>query len=208
MNSTRKKVAVVVQRCHESVVGGSETLAWQYANLLKNEYEVDVLSTTATDAAYWTNVLPEGLEVRDGINIRRFHVDVGYSPFRTELFTRMIEDFTRFEVSSYAPNCRRHIPWTIGLQNELVRRIGPWLPEHRTGRANLQAAFPDWPSTEIERVLDGVWDNLGRIGAEFVHLDRLWHVIDVTTGEMDQIEGPFVAEASDRVQGRGFDRTR
>ena len=125
MNSTRKKVAVVVQRCHESVVGGSETLAWQYATLLKNEYEVDVLSTTATDAAYWTNVLPEGLEVRDGINIRRFHVDVGYSPFRTELFTRMIEDFTRFGVSSYAPNCRRHIPWTIGLQNELVRRIGP-----------------------------------------------------------------------------------
>jgi glycosyltransferase involved in cell wall biosynthesis/SAM-dependent methyltransferase len=120
------KVAIVVQRCHESVVGGSEALAWQYATLLKDAYDVDVLSTTATDAAYWTNVLPEGLEVRDRINIRRFHVDVGYSPFRTELFTRMIEDFSRFHVSSYASNGRRHIPWTIALQKELVRRIGPY----------------------------------------------------------------------------------
>ena len=86
--------------------------------------------------------------------------------------------------------------WAVENAGRLVRRIGPWLPEHRTGRANLQAAFPDWPSAEIERVLDGVWDNLGRIGAEFVHLDRLWHVIDVTTGEMDQIE--FTPETIER----------
>jgi len=26
-----KKIAIIVQRCHESVVGGSEALAWQYA---------------------------------------------------------------------------------------------------------------------------------------------------------------------------------
>ena len=51
------KVAIVVQRCHESIVGGSENLAWQYATLLKDEYEVDILSTTAIDAAYWSNVL-------------------------------------------------------------------------------------------------------------------------------------------------------
>jgi len=124
----KKRIAIVVQRCHESVVGGSEALAWQYATLLKDHYEVDVLSTTATDAAYWTNVLPEGLEVRDGINIRRFHVDVGYSPHRTELFTRMLNDFGRFHVSSVAGSNgqRKHIPWTIGLQKELVRRIGPY----------------------------------------------------------------------------------
>ena len=123
-----KKVAIVVQRCHESVVGGSETLAWQYANLLKDAYEVDVLSTTATDAAYWTNVLPEGLEVRDGINIRRFHVDIGYSPYRTEIFGRMIRDFDRFGAGKHhsVSGEMRHIPWSIALQEELVRRIGPY----------------------------------------------------------------------------------
>lgn len=55
-----------------------------------------------------------------------------------------------------------------------MRRIGPFFPEHRTGRANLQAAFPDKPPDEIEGILRGVWDNLGRIAAEYAHLDRLW----------------------------------
>lgn len=123
-----KKVAIVVQRCHESVVGGSEALAWQYATLLKDDYEVDVLSTTAVDAAYWSNVLPEGLEIREGINIIRFQVDIGYSPYRTELFTRMIHDFTRLGAGSHnSPDGgMKHIPWSIPLQEEFIRRIGPY----------------------------------------------------------------------------------
>jgi Kdo2-lipid IVA lauroyltransferase/acyltransferase len=56
----------------------------------------------------------------------------------------------------------------------LMRAIGPWLGEHRIGRANLAAAFPEKSEAEIEGILRGVWDNLGRIAAEFAHLDRLW----------------------------------
>jgi Kdo2-lipid IVA lauroyltransferase/acyltransferase len=55
-----------------------------------------------------------------------------------------------------------------------LRRIGPWLPEHRIGRANLTSAFPEKSAGEIETILRGVWDNLGRVGAEFAHIDRLW----------------------------------
>src|ERR687884_1972938 len=108
-----KRIAIVVQRCHESVVGGSEALAWQYATLLKDAYQVDVLTTTAVDAAYWTNVLPEGLEEREGINIRRFHVDIGYSPYRTEIFTRMLQDYERFGAGRRRGpgGAVRHIPW-------------------------------------------------------------------------------------------------
>ena len=86
--------------------------------------------------------------------------------------------------------------WAREKSGRLLRRVGPWLPEHRIGRANLRAAFPEWPPAEIERVLGGVWDNLGRIGAEFVHLDRLWHVINAGTGEMDQVE--FTPETIER----------
>jgi Kdo2-lipid IVA lauroyltransferase/acyltransferase len=86
--------------------------------------------------------------------------------------------------------------WAADKSGKLLRFIGPWLPEHRTGRANLQAAFPDWPPEEVERVLGCVWENLGRVGAEFIHLDRLWHVIDATTGEMDGIE--FTPETIER----------
>ena len=42
------------------------------------------------------------------------------------------------------------------------------------GRANLAAAFPEKSPAEIETILRGVWDNLGRVGAEFAHIDRLW----------------------------------
>jgi KDO2-lipid IV(A) lauroyltransferase len=55
-----------------------------------------------------------------------------------------------------------------------MRTLGPWLPEHRVGRANLAAAYPEKSAAEIEQLLRGIWDNLGRVGAEFAHLDRLW----------------------------------
>jgi KDO2-lipid IV(A) lauroyltransferase len=54
-----------------------------------------------------------------------------------------------------------------------MREVGPWLPEHRVGRANLTAAFPDRPAAEIERILVGVWDNLGRYAVEFAQIERL-----------------------------------
>lgn len=38
---------------------------------------------------------------------------------------------------------------------------------------NLAAAFPDKSAAEIEAILAGVWDNLGRVSAEFVSLDRI-----------------------------------
>lgn len=55
-----------------------------------------------------------------------------------------------------------------------ARTVGPWLPEHGIGRENLRAAFPDKSPAEIDAILRGVWDNLGRLGAEFAQLDRLW----------------------------------
>lgn len=86
--------------------------------------------------------------------------------------------------------------WAADKSGKLLRFIGPWLPEHRTGCANLQAAFPDWPAEKVDQALGEVWENLGRVGAEFIHLDRLWHVIDATTGEMDGIE--FTPETIER----------
>ncbi len=62
---------------------------------------------------------------------------------------------------------------TSDFFGRMMRTIGPWLPEHRVGRANLVAAFPEKSPAEIETILDGVWDNLGRVAAEFAFLDRL-----------------------------------
>jgi KDO2-lipid IV(A) lauroyltransferase len=60
------------------------------------------------------------------------------------------------------------------MAGAFMRTVGPWLPEHRLGRANLKAAFPEKSLGEIENILVGVWDNVGRYAAEFPHLDRMW----------------------------------
>ena len=63
---------------------------------------------------------------------------------------------------------------TANLFGRILRLIGPLTREQRIGRANLTAAFPEKSSAEIETILAGVWDNLGRLGAEFAHLDHIW----------------------------------
>jgi Kdo2-lipid IVA lauroyltransferase/acyltransferase len=63
---------------------------------------------------------------------------------------------------------------TANLFGRITRRIGPLLREQRIARANLTAAFPEKSPEEIDTILTGVWDNLGRVGAEFAHLDHIW----------------------------------
>jgi KDO2-lipid IV(A) lauroyltransferase len=63
--------------------------------------------------------------------------------------------------------------WISNVGGAIMRTIGPRLPEHRIGRANLRAAFPEKTDSEIEQILRGVWDNLGRVGAEIAHLDHI-----------------------------------
>jgi len=59
------------------------------------------------------------------------------------------------------------------ISGAIMRIVGPWLPEQRIGRANLRAAFPDKSDADIETILRGVWDNLGRVAAEIAHLDHI-----------------------------------
>jgi len=63
---------------------------------------------------------------------------------------------------------------TADMFGRITRLIGPVMREQKIGRANLIAAFPEKPPEEIDAILTGVWDNLGRVGAEFAHLDHVW----------------------------------
>jgi KDO2-lipid IV(A) lauroyltransferase len=55
-----------------------------------------------------------------------------------------------------------------------LRKIGPRLRGHRTARAQVVAAFPEKTAPEIEQILAGMWDNIGRVAVEYAHLDQLW----------------------------------
>lgn len=60
------------------------------------------------------------------------------------------------------------------LGGGLLRRLGPWLPAHRTMLANLRAAYPEMTEAERAGIAQAAWDNLGRTGAEYAHLDTLF----------------------------------
>ncbi|MEQ8602978.1 MAG: lipid A biosynthesis lauroyl acyltransferase [Marivibrio sp.] len=55
----------------------------------------------------------------------------------------------------------------------LFRLVGPRLPADRIARSNLARAFPEASQAEIDRIVQEVWDNLGRGAAEYAHLDRI-----------------------------------
>jgi KDO2-lipid IV(A) lauroyltransferase len=84
-----------------------------------------------------------------------------------------------------------------------MRKTGPLFKEHRLGRDNLRAAFPEKSDTEIESILGGVWDNLGRIAIEFAHLDE-FSVEGFGTPAPDMITYPPESkERYDRIMKTG-----
>jgi KDO2-lipid IV(A) lauroyltransferase len=78
---------------------------------------------------------------------------------------------------------------TANFGARTLRLVGPLLREHRIGRNNLRAAFPEKSAEEIDTILMKVWDNLGRVGGEFAHLDRVWDY-DVEHPQASRIELP------------------
>lgn len=54
------------------------------------------------------------------------------------------------------------------------RTVGPLLPVDRTGRENLAAAFPEKSEADRRKILNEVWDNLGRTATEFLFLDKVF----------------------------------
>jgi KDO2-lipid IV(A) lauroyltransferase len=70
----------------------------------------------------------------------------------------------------------RHFPRRrlAGPAGWMMRKIGPRLRGHRTARAQLIAAFPEKSAPQIEQILAGMWDNIGRVTVEYAHLDQLW----------------------------------
>ncbi len=53
------------------------------------------------------------------------------------------------------------------------RLIGPRRRESRTAHGNIRRVYPQKPERAIADMIKGVWDNLGRVGAEFPGLNRV-----------------------------------
>lgn len=80
------------------------------------------------------------------------------------------------------------------IGGSFLRTVGPWLPEHRVGRANLAMAFPEKSASEIEQILRGVWDSYGRVCAGILNLDK----ISPTTFSAEDNDKIVLSEAAHR----------
>ena len=66
------------------------------------------------------------------------------------------------------------VSWSSNIIAALAKTFGPFFVVSGTARRNLRAAFPEKSRGEIWWLVVEVWDNLGRMAAEFAHLDRIW----------------------------------
>ncbi len=55
----------------------------------------------------------------------------------------------------------------------LAKLVGKRISVNKLARENISKALPELNSNQVEEVLDGMWDNLGRIVGEFVHVANL-----------------------------------
>jgi KDO2-lipid IV(A) lauroyltransferase len=62
------------------------------------------------------------------------------------------------------------LDWASALGGFLARSVGPRLGTSKRARQNLRLALPELSAPEIERIVRGMWDNLGRVVAEIPHL--------------------------------------
>lgn len=118
------RVAIVVQRCHPDIAGGSEALAWHYAQLLQRRGEVDVLTSCALDYRTWDNALPEGEEYRDGVRLLRFASAWPRGSWFNELHRRLLQAHAR----DVERDGGARLDWRAPLAEQFVRAQGPWCP--------------------------------------------------------------------------------
>jgi Kdo2-lipid IVA lauroyltransferase/acyltransferase len=59
------------------------------------------------------------------------------------------------------------------LGGALTRRIGPHLGISKRAWINLRRALPELDEAAIDTIIRGMWENLGRVAAEYPHLRRI-----------------------------------
>jgi KDO2-lipid IV(A) lauroyltransferase len=80
------------------------------------------------------------------------------------------------------------LDWASALGGAMGRRIGPLLGVSKHAHRNIKRALPGLSESQIADVISRMWDNLGRVAAEYPHLRNI-----------------RVFEPGGRVETRGFE---
>ena len=64
------------------------------------------------------------------------------------------------------------LDWASAFGGWIGRKIGPLLRVTQNARRELKTVFPMLNTLEIEKIINGMWDNLGRTAGEHPHLAK------------------------------------
>jgi Kdo2-lipid IVA lauroyltransferase/acyltransferase len=64
------------------------------------------------------------------------------------------------------------LPAASAVGGFVARIVGPRVGTTKRARINLRRAMPELSEAEIERIVRHMWDNLGRVAAEYPHLGK------------------------------------
>ena len=65
------------------------------------------------------------------------------------------------------------LDWASAIGGALARTIGPRLGITKCARLNIGRALPELSEREIAHIIAGMWNNLGRVAAEYPHLQQI-----------------------------------
>jgi KDO2-lipid IV(A) lauroyltransferase len=98
-------------------------------------------------------------------------------PYVSETLTRNASWRYRFEawLAAFAMSMLRAVPLdgASAFGGTLARCIGPHLSVSNRARLNLRAVMPELNGREIEAIVRGMWDNLGRVIFEYPYLSKI-----------------------------------
>lgn len=75
------------------------------------------------------------------------------------------------------------LSWASGFGGFMARSIGPRLAASRKALRNLDLAFPEKSEAEKRKIVAEMWDNMGRVFAEYPHLRRIQKNVEMVGGE-------------------------
>ncbi len=112
-----KHIAFVVQRCGREVNGGAEKQCLDVALIMKEEWDIDIITTCAKEYQQWKNSYPEGKEEFQGVNILRF-------PVAKQRNKQAFDAFSARVNPSFAP-----VSPSLHRQEKWMRMQGPDSPK-------------------------------------------------------------------------------
>lgn len=112
------KLAFVVQRYGEDVIGGSERLCRLVADHLSRYHQIEVITSCAKDYVTWNNEYPEGTEQLNGVTVRRFRNELRDHERFGRLTERLLKSHSREEELDWM---RAQGPYSVDLLTFLKR---------------------------------------------------------------------------------------